>query len=119
MAYESLELDSRLSTDAIARTFQTAIRESNAKATIGRIEVAEGRTDAYAAFASGKTLSSQWCVQIYIREDGATRHIQLAILGSSTLAKAWQGTRNTHSLSAGRLRAVAVIDALKEAERSS
>lgn len=119
VAHESIELDSRLTTEKIGEIFRTSIAESTVKARFGRIDIDPERAtklNEFAGYAVGRTITSRWCVQIYIRDDGGSRHVELAILGSSPIAKVWEGTTRTHSLSHGRLKAVAVINALKVAE---
>ena len=119
MTHESLDLDTRLSQAEIIKLFRVSIAESSVNAKFGRIAIDEDRAvkvDEVAAYATGKTVTSQWCVQIYVRDDEATRHVELAILGSSILGKVWQGTTRSYSLSHGRLKAIKVINALKEAE---
>lgn len=118
MAHDNIEFDTVLSAGAVDRVFRTAIRDEAPGAELGSIDLAEGHTDEVASYAQGKTLVSQWCVQLYVRDDGATRHVQLVVLGSSLLGKAWHGTRGSFSLSAGQLKAVAVINALKVAQRA-
>lgn len=121
MTHESLELDTSLSQDSVIKLFRASIADSSVNAKFGRISIDEDRAhqvDEVAAYATGKTLTSQWCVQIYVRDAGTTRHVEMAILGSSILGKVWQGTTRSYSLSHGRLKAVQVINALKEAEAS-
>ncbi|MBM7797678.1 hypothetical protein JOE57_000599 [Microlunatus panaciterrae] len=116
MSQETVELDTALSVAAIATCFRSALEQSGSHVRFARIRTdpdGQPTTADFAGSASGRTLTGRWCVQLYIRDDGASRHVELVILGSSMLAKAWQGTKGTHSLSAGRLKAVSVIDALK------
>lgn len=118
MAHESIEFDTVLGVAAVGRVFGAAIRQEAAGAEIGTIEVAQGRSDDAAWYAQGKSLVSQWCIQVYVRDDGETRHVELIILGSSVLGKAWNGTRGSFSLAAGQAKALAVIEALRLAQRA-
>jgi|GEM_PF-4296826 len=118
MAHENIEFDTTLGVTAVDRVFRTVIADKAPAAEIGSVEVAEGRSDELGRYAQGKSLVSQWCVQLFVRDDGDSRHVQLIVLGSSAIGKAWNGTRGSFSLSAGQLKAVAVIDALKIAQRA-
>lgn len=117
MAYESVEVDTSLTVDQIAKVFRRAIKTADPDAGFGPIEIAEGQPDVYAAYASGKNLVIRWCIQIFVREDGDSRRVQLIILGSSMLGAAWKGTRNSYSASMGRSRAEFVVEALREVEK--
>lgn len=119
MAHESIEFDTVLGVAAVGRVFAATIRNAAPNAELGRVEVADGRGDDAAWYGQGKSLVSQWCVQLFVRDDGAARHVELVVLGSSMLGKAWHGTRSSFSLAAGQAKAIAVIDALKIAQRAA
>lgn len=116
MAYDTVEVDCSLTVDQIATVFRRAIKANNPDARFGPIEIAEGQPDVYGAYAAGKNLITRWCIQVFVREDDDSRRVQLIILGSSILGKAWQGTRNTYSAGLGRTRANQVVAALRETE---
>lgn len=116
MAYESVEVDTALTVDQIATVFRRVIKSGNPDATFGPIEIGNGQPDVYAAYAAGKNLITRWCIQLFVREDDDTRRVQVIILGSSMLGKAWKGTRNSYSAALGRSRANAVVDTLRQIE---
>ena len=116
MAYESVEVETGLTVDQIATLFRRAIKAGNPDATFGPIEIGAGQPDVYAAYASGKNLISRWCIQLFVREDDDSRRVQVIVLGSSMLGKAWQGTRNTYSAAMGRSRANDVVEAIRRIE---
>lgn len=118
MTHENLEFDTTLGLDSVVTVFSKVIRNGSSNAELGRINVAEGRSDDVGLYARGKTLVNQWCVQMFVRDDGDSRHVQLIVLGSSTLGKVWNGTRGSFSMMAGRAKAAAVIDALKVVQRA-
>lgn len=119
MTHENLEFDTNLGLDSVVAVFRGAIRDRAPQAEVGGINVAEGRSDDIGVYARGKTMVNQWCVQMFVRDDGASRHVQLLVLGSSTVGKVWNGTRSSFSVMAGRAKAAAVIDALKIAQRAA
>ncbi len=116
MAYESVEAETSLTVDQIATVFRRVIRSGNPDATFGPIEIGDNQPDVYAAYAAGKNLITRWCIQLFVREDDDSRRVQVIILGSSILGKAWQGTRNTYSAALGRSRADKVIETIRSIE---
>lgn len=116
MAYESVEVETGLTVDQIATVFRRVIKSGNPDATFGPIDIADGAADVYAAYAAGKNLITRWCIQLFIREDNDSRRVQVIILGSSMLGKAWQGTRNTYSAALGRSRAEKVVETIRSIE---
>src|SRR5690348_6579549 len=72
----------------------------------------------FSAFASHDKKIGSWAVQLYVFDEGNSRRVELHAVYHSGLSRAWAGTQNTYSRSAGVKKAQEVIGALQSTDSS-
>jgi hypothetical protein len=122
MPSDAIELRSKLSTNDIARIFQSTLNGrkvefdsiSDATNPFANLEV---RPD-FSVVASHEKSIGSWAVQLYIYDENTSRRVELHPVYHSMLNRAWSGTKNTYSKSAGVKNAQSVVAELRRADPS-
>lgn len=101
---DQLDFTSQHSVQELGQLLQHALGAARAQ----QVEDIESTSGALARFddmadieiaASGRGLvGGGWTVQIYVRDDGAVRHVSLLALGHSTASRIWAGAKSTISM---------------------
>lgn len=122
MPNDAIHLRSTLAVAEIARIFQGVL--SGRRVKFGKIQngddpftSVEVQPD-FSAFASHDKKIGSWAVQLYVFDEGNLRRAELYAVYHSGLSRAWAGTQNTYSRSAGVKKAQEVIGALQSADSS-
>ncbi|MEV6210125.1 hypothetical protein [Kitasatospora sp. NPDC051914] len=119
MSRDIIEARTTLGVEEVKRIFNSVLQAYSAKVEFGPVQPDDNPFDTapvFQAYASLKTFTGGWIVQIYITEDQDTRTVSLVPVGSSALGRAIGGLKNTVSRSAGRDRALAVLEQLRTAD---
>lgn len=122
MPSDAIELRSKLSTNDIARIFQSTLNGrkvefdsiSDATNPFANLEV---RPD-FSVVASNEKSIGSWAVQLYIYDENTSRRVELHAVYHSMLNRAWSGTKNTYSKSAGVKNAQSVVAELRRSDPS-
>ena len=78
-----------------------------------------GHTPEISVVGSGKSLlGGSWAVQAFVTDSGPVREIELIALGESAGARAFNGAKNTFSLSKSKEKLSAIVDSLKSEDSS-
>lgn len=108
-----------LSIEQVKAIFSSTLQPLSRKVEFGSVDDSSNPFDEsvdFKAYASLKTLTGGWIVQIYILDEGDTRAVQLVAVGSSALGRAVGGLKNTVSRAAGQEKADAVVERLRAAD---
>ncbi|MGH3380856.1 MAG: hypothetical protein ACRDP6_39590 [Actinoallomurus sp.] len=101
------------------KIFNSTLQRFSRKVEFGAISPSDNPFDEpmdFEAYASLKTFTGGWVVQIYIVDSDGVRTVNLLPVGSSGIGRAVGGLKNTYSRSAGREKCVAVLDGLRAAD---
>ena len=116
---ELVEFDTSLDLNQIKRIFSDTVAGLHRKVEFGPIQASDNPfddSDDFSAFASLSTLTGGWVVQIYINDDGDSRRVRLAALGSGGVGRAVGGLKNTVSISKSREIILGVLAKLRSAD---
>ncbi|SMH50551.1 hypothetical protein SAMN06295885_3575 [Rathayibacter oskolensis] len=106
MKSESSSFDTEKSVQTLGRTLQDALARARA-ASIGPIQSGSGALSQFddkadiEVVAQGRGLvGGSWAVQVFVRDTGQKRNVELVALGDSGMARVMDGYRNSISLQA-------------------
>jgi hypothetical protein len=119
MATDALEIRTTLTVEQIKKIFNSTLQAFSRKVEFGPIAASDNpfaEQKDFEAYASLKTFTGGWVVQIYIDDVEGARTVSLLPVGSSALGRAVGGLKNTYSRSAGREKSQAVLDRLRAAD---
>ncbi|MFC4033884.1 hypothetical protein ACFO3J_20715 [Streptomyces polygonati] len=121
MAVSVTRIRTVLSVEQVKEIFSSTLQPFSRKVEFGSVDESsnpfEEQVD-FKAFASLKTLTGGWTVQIYIVDEQDARAVQLVAVGSSPLGRAVGGLKNTVSRAAGQEKANTVVERLRAADPS-
>jgi len=114
----TVEIVTELSVGQAKALFRSTVEGAARRVELGAVEPGGPFDDEvdFAGYASVKTLTGGWIVQIYVVDEGARRRIQLVPVGSSMLGRAVGGLRNTVSRAAGQEKVELLLDAFRAAD---
>jgi hypothetical protein len=119
MATDTLEIRTTLTVEQVKQIFSSTLQSFSKKVEFGAIASSDNPFDApmdFTAYASLKTFTGGWVVQIYVADNEGVRSVALVPVGSSAIGRAVGGLKNTYSRSAGREKAGTVLDRLRAAD---
>jgi cold shock CspA family protein len=114
-----VEARTTLTVQQIKTIFSSTLQAYSRKVEFGAVQPSDNPFDVpvdFQAYASLKTLTGGWSVQIYIVDKQDSRVVNLLPVGSSALGRAIGGLKNTYSRTAGREKALAVLEQLRTAD---
>ncbi|MFG3108512.1 hypothetical protein [Streptomyces tendae] len=114
-----VEVHTTLTVEQIKTVFSSTLQAYSRKVEFGAVQPRDNPFDDgtdFQAYASLKTMTGGWCVQIYIADKQDFRVVHLMPVGSSALGRAVGGLKNTYSRTAGREKALAVLEQLRTAD---
>lgn len=116
---DAVQIRTALPAEEVRNIFRSTLQAYSHKVEFGAVAPSDNPFDTpvdFQAYASLKTLAGGWIVQIYIVDRQDVREVSLLPVGSSAFGRAMGGLRNTVSRSAGRDRALAVLEQLRTAD---
>ena len=116
MTSDIIEIRTNLSVEHVKDIFRSTLQSFSRKVEFGAVQSDDNPFNTpfdFEAYASLKTLVGGWIVQIYIGDEQDTRVVNLVAIGSSAFGRAFWGVKNTVSRSAGREKALLVLENLR------
>jgi hypothetical protein len=105
--------------EQVKKIFSSTLQAYSGKVESGTVQPSDNPFDTttdFQAYASLKTFTGGWIVQIYVSDEQDIRVVNLLPVGSSALGRPFGGLKNTVSRSAGREKALAVVEQLRTAD---
>jgi hypothetical protein len=119
MPKDSLKIHTNLTVEQVKGIFSSTLQSVSRKVEFGAVQSGDNPFNTpvdFQAYASLKTLTGGWVVQIYISDEREFRVVSLLPVGSSGLGRAVGGLKNTVSRADGMEKSKAVLEKLRTAD---